>query len=169
MQNGISQYFAAIQTVFTIGISMAGRGFVPSGNAKKASRNHAPAAIKSDGFLGGFSLPSAALGRDDNGPPVAWHPRTLAWWDAWRASPQGMLMLTEVDWRFLLDTALLHHHFWSCSSWQLGAELRLRVSKFGATPEDRTRLRFEVEGIEQLRSAQSTTADDGHPSEACRR
>lgn len=129
-----------------IGITrMAGRGFAPSGNAQKKSRNVPRDLVKSDGKIGGFALPSGVLGIDDDGAPIAWHPQTVAWWDAWRASPQGTRMVTEVDWHFLLDTALMHHQFWMRGRWEFGAELRLRVGKFGATPEDRARLRIEID------------------------
>jgi hypothetical protein len=48
---------------------------------------------------------------------------------------------TASDWSFLLDTAVLHSLFWFGKS-ELAGELRLRVAKFGATPEDRARLRI---------------------------
>jgi hypothetical protein len=48
---------------------------------------------------------------------------------------------TDSDWSFLLDTALLHGAYWT-GDLKLGAELRQRVAKFGATPEDRARLRI---------------------------
>lgn len=54
-------------------------------------------------------------------------------------------MFTGTDWDFLLDTALMHHTMWSKQRWEFAAELRLRAAKFGATPEDRMRLRMEVE------------------------
>lgn len=72
-----------------------------------------------------------------------WHPQTVAWWDTWRKSPQAKDM-GKTDWDFLLDTAVLHHAFW-CGDRKMAAELRLRVAKFGATPQDRLNLRFEVE------------------------
>jgi hypothetical protein len=46
--------------------------------------------------------------------------------------------------RHLLDTAVLHHLMWSEGQTQFASEIRLRVSKFGATPEDRSRSRIEV-------------------------
>ncbi|POH67627.1 hypothetical protein C3B61_06955 [Cryobacterium zongtaii] len=103
------------------------------------------AVVASDGRLGGFALPDGALGVNDVGGPVQWHPQTVAWWQSWRASPQGCRMVTDVDWQFLLDTARMHHEFWTRGRWEFGAELRLRVAKFGATPEDRSRLRFEID------------------------
>ena len=59
----------------------------------------------------------------------------------WRRSPQADVMI-ESDWYFLLDTALMHDAMWSKGQWTLAAEVRLRVAKFGATPEDRARLRL---------------------------
>jgi len=53
-------------------------------------------------------------------------------------------MMTEPDWEYLLTTARIHHEFWSSGRWELAAELRLREAKFGATPEDRSRLRVEI-------------------------
>ena len=75
---------------------------------------------------------------------VAWHERTRAWWETWRRSAQAQAM-TDTDWSFLLDTALMHDAMWSRGQWTLAAEVRLRVAKFGATPEDRARLRIQVE------------------------
>ena len=57
-------------------------------------------------------------------------------------------MLSEPDWFFLLDTALIHHNMWMNGRWEFASEVRLRVAKFGATPEDRMRLRQEIEVIE---------------------
>jgi hypothetical protein len=70
-----------------------------------------------------------------------WHPRTREWWEMWKRSPQADVMI-ESDWSFLLDTALMHDAMWSKGQWTLAAEVRLRVAKFGATPEDRARLRL---------------------------
>jgi hypothetical protein len=50
---------------------------------------------------------------------------------------------TTTDWDFLLDTAVLHNDLWSGKT-AVAAELRLRVAKFGASPEDRLRLKVEV-------------------------
>ena len=76
-------------------------------------------------------------------PEGDWHPRTLAWWDTWRRSPQAQTF-TVTDWDFLTDTALLHSMMWNGAE-RVAPELRLRVGKFGATPEDRLRLRVQIE------------------------
>jgi len=93
-------------------------------------------AIAADDELRGPALPDDALSEP-------WHPRTLAWWDTWRQSPQAQTF-TATDWDFLIDTALMHHTMWSKGRWEFASELRLRAAKFGATPEDRLRLRMQV-------------------------
>ena len=75
---------------------------------------------------------------------VEWHPRTVAWWQTWRLSAQAQSW-QDTDWDFLLDTAVLHSAFWSGKR-DVAAELRLRVAKFGATTEDRMRLRVQATG-----------------------
>jgi hypothetical protein len=88
--------------------------------------------VSDDGQLRGPVLPES----------TTWHERTLAWWDNWRRSPLSQTF-TTTDWDFLLDTALLHNDLWAGNT-GVAAELRLRVAKFGASPEDRLRLKVEV-------------------------
>jgi len=59
-----------------------------------------------------------------------------------REAPQAQTY-TDADWSFLVDTAVLHADFW-LGNRSLAAELRLRVAKFGVTPEDRARLKLTV-------------------------
>jgi hypothetical protein len=67
----------------------------------------------------------------------------VALWDSLRSLP---LLKNELDlgWEFLLDTALMHHTMWSKGRWEFASEVRLRLAKFGATPEDRMRLKIKV-------------------------
>jgi hypothetical protein len=114
---------------------MPGRG--PARNPDRSQvrrRNIEPpnTVVIADGQKHGPELPNT----------FEWPQATLDWWDTWRASPQAA-MFTKTDWSFMLDTAVLHGEFWSGNR-SLAAELRLRVAKFGATPEDRARLRIEV-------------------------
>lgn len=69
-----------------------------------------------------------------------WPERTREWWRMWAESPLSA-DFTQTDWDFLLDTALLHARYWQ-GDVKVAGELRLRVAKFGATPEDRARLRI---------------------------
>ncbi len=120
---------------------MAGRGFAPKETRSRTRDARRRAAeqtkISADGELRGFALPKTV-----DGDP--WHPATRKWWDIWRRSPQAQRMI-DTDWQFLLDTALLHHTMWSRGRTDLAGELRLRAAKFGATLEDRLRLKLTIE------------------------
>lgn len=69
-----------------------------------------------------------------------WPTVTKRWWKMWGESPLAD-DFTANDWSELLDTALLHARVWQ-GEFRFASELRLRVAKFGATPEDRARLRI---------------------------
>lgn len=123
---------------------MAGKGPAPTGKAIRRNKQPASTLIKSSGKRKGFQLPEGML-FDKDGEEEEWHPATEAWWEAWRLSPQAAQMLSEPDWFFLLDTALIHHNMWKNGRWEFASEVRLRVGQFGATPESRMRLRQEIE------------------------
>jgi len=97
-------------------------------------------------------------------PPGKWPKRTRDWWAMWRVAPQAE-MFTMTDWDFLLDTARLHAAFWGEGALSLGNELRIRVAKFGATVEDRARLRIqfaqadEAEKVSEGESSRDRFAD----------
>lgn len=117
---------------------MAGHGPAPKENAVRRNKGPEKTLLKADGAVRGMDLPPLAGDED-------WHPMTKAWWESWRRSPQATRMLSDPDWYFLLDTALMHHVMWSKGRWEFAGEVRLRVQKFGATPEDRLRLRQEID------------------------
>lgn len=124
---------------------MAGRGPTPKDPSTRRRRNAdpvPPTVLVVDDELRGDPLPEGVLPAGE-----LWHRRTRDWWKTWRASPQAQTF-TATDWDFLIDTALMHHTMWSKGRWEFGSELRLRVAKFGATPEDRARLRMQVQGTE---------------------
>jgi hypothetical protein len=79
---------------------------------------------------------------------IDWHPQTREWWDTWRRSEIAP-MLENSDWDFLQDTALIHHDIWNNQRMSVAqktnalAEIRQRVAKFGATYEDRLKLRIK--------------------------
>ncbi|GEL19349.1 phage terminase small subunit [Pseudonocardia asaccharolytica] len=119
---------------------MAGVGPPPA--ARKRRRNADPVpqrTLQADNRTRGPRLPGDVLPDGEE-----WHPRTQEWWSTWRKSAQAR-EFTATDWDFLLDTALMHHTMWAKARWEFAAELRLRAAKFGATPEDRMRLRMTVE------------------------
>lgn len=92
---------------------------------------------------------------------IDWPPQTIAWWKMWGDSPLSEHFMTS-DWSFLLDTALLHAMVWGSGELDKMPELRLRVAKFGATPEDRARLRIQfaeadgADGGQQVRGGGNT-------------
>lgn len=115
---------------------MAGRGPAPKPAGRRARVNVDPVPSRTLRLVrvDAPDLPDLGGGQE-------WHPRTAAWWLMWSESELAR-DFTATDWSFLLDTALMHHAMWSKGQWRLAAEVRLRVAKFGATPEDRARLRI---------------------------
>lgn len=122
---------------------MAGPGRTPKEQRSRpndtARRQAEMRHVTQDGQLRGFDLPDGLLPEGTD-----WHPATVAWWQTWRESAQAQ-RFTETDWRFLLDTALMHHTMWTKGRWEFAGEIRLRVGKFGATPEDRMRLKLSID------------------------
>lgn len=112
---------------------MAGMGPAPKPSGRRARTNKDPVAST--------VLPFQRAVAPDLPEGVDWHPQTVEWFEMWKRSGQATTF-TESDWSFLVDTALMHHAMWSKGQWTLAAEVRLRVAKFGATPEDRARLRM---------------------------
>lgn len=122
---------------------MAGRGMAPKATRSRSRDSKARDAelnrVEDDGELRGPSLPEGVLPDDED-----WHPRTRQWWETWRRSAQAQVFI-DTDWDFLLDTALLHHVMWTKGRWEFASEVRLRAAKYGATPEDRMRLKLKIE------------------------
>ncbi|MEV5319175.1 hypothetical protein AB0K92_16220 [Streptomyces sp. NPDC052687] len=120
---------------------MAGRGPAPKDPSKRRRRNATDpeTVIVNDGALRGPELPEGVLPGDEE-----WHPMTVNWWQTWRTSPMAATFL-DTDWAFLLDAALMHHTAWTKGKWEFLSEVRMRSAKFGATPEDRARLKLRVD------------------------
>lgn len=115
---------------------MAGRGPAPketrSRTRDQRRRTQELTVVEPDGQTYGPDLPEN----------VDWPDATRDWWRTWRTAPQAKTF-TDTDWSFLLDTAVLHMEFWDGDR-SVAGELRLRAAKFGATPEDRARLKIAV-------------------------
>lgn len=122
---------------------MAGPGMAPKARRADPSADRKRQAefrhLEADGQWRGPELPDGVLPSGED-----WHPRTRAWWRTWRESAQATTF-TTTDWDFLLDTALMHHTMWTKGRWEFAGEIRLRAAKFGATPEDRMRLKLKVD------------------------
>jgi hypothetical protein len=117
---------------------MAGRG--PAGKDRHTRKRNDPEVreLVADGRLRGPALPKGVLPDGEE-----WHPQTVALWDSLRRFP---LLTNEPGpgWQFLLDTALMHHAMWMKGRWDFAAEVRLRLAKYGVTPEDRQRLKVKI-------------------------
>ena len=132
---------------------MAARGPAPKPVLQRESRTIAreesSTKVAPDGAIRGPDLPDG----------VDWPERTLAWWQTWRTSPLAQTF-TDTDWDFLVDTALLHAQMWG-GNLAVAAELRIRQAKFGATPEDRMRLKVIVDtDVTAARTASATVPSD---------
>ena len=112
---------------------MAGRGPLPKEPWTRVRRNRSPE-------LRVVECETAP--QPDLPDCMSWPAETVAWWRRWGES-QLSHGFTELDWSELLDAALLHRDLWR-GNLKVASELRLRVGKFGATPEDRARLRIKL-------------------------
>ena len=94
--------------------------------------------VEDTGELAGPELPQGVLPDGE-----AWHPQTVALWADLRRSP---LLRDEpaLTWSYLLDTAVLHHRLWAHGEYRHAPELRLRLAKVAATPEDRQRMKVKI-------------------------
>lgn len=115
-----------------------GREKNPEDRARRNAETYVIDRVEWDGVRRGPDLPEG----------YGWGAMTLRWWETWRSSPQSMVM-TDLDWEFMLDTARLYDTFWNfngaISSVQLASELRQRMAKFGVTYEDRKKLRMSLD------------------------
>jgi hypothetical protein len=128
---------------------MAGQGPAPKDPSRRARGNADPHPTTRIQFVHAEQPPLPE--------GIDWHERTRAWWAIWKDAPQAEHFMAT-DWDFLMDTALMHHAMWSKGQWTLAAEVRLRVAKYGATPEDRARLRMHFADADQKESRQPAPA-----------
>lgn len=123
---------------------MAGRGPAPKDPAKRVRRNAGGQEMRviqvepdEQPKLPTFYLVDPITGTRSL---FRWPKQTVEWWQMWADSPLSA-EFTSTDWSELRDTALLHAAYWKGDLKQ-ASEMRLRVAKFGATPEDRARLKI---------------------------
>lgn len=121
---------------------MAGRGPAPKESDRLASRSRKKQRV---GELRVVEIePTEQPPLPEN---VEWHPLTHDWWAMWGESPLSD-DFTDTDWSELMQAAILHTRLWSGNT-SVAAELRLRVAKYGATPEDRARLRIQFAAADE--------------------
>lgn len=132
----------------------------PERRARRNKERHTTIGVGSPGLMLRWeSIGQPRLPKQPGGGP--WPEATKRWWANWGRAPQAE-HLGHTDWDFLLDTAIIHARFVS-GEVGLAAELRQRVAKFGATPEDRLRLRFqfaETDSAEQKADRGRKTRED---------
>lgn len=131
LDQGTGPGFSALTTEEVI--SMAGRGPAPKDPRRRARRGNSeidPTIIEFE------KAPQPELSAEWD-----WPDETLEWWSMWAQSPLSEHFMAT-DWSFLHDTAMLHARYWQ-GDISVAGELRVRVAKFGATPEDRARLRIQ--------------------------
>jgi hypothetical protein len=128
---------------------MAGMGPQPKDPRKRArvNKDQIPTTVLSSSF---DSCPQPSL------PRGKWPARTRAWWKTWGGAAQAELF-TATDWEFLMDTATLHAALWD-GNLSVAPELRLRVAKFGATMEDRARLRIQFAAADDADAKRPATS-----------
>ena len=156
---------------------MAGHGPPPSPTRRRRNKDPEPEQVlEVTGELHGPELPAGVLPDIVTKLPdgktrrrkQTWHPQTVALWDALRRSP---LMAEEIElgWLFLVDTMLMHHTMWAAGRWEFASEVRLRLAKYGATPEDRLRLRLKVTTPKKDGEQDEKPAEQGAAATASRR
>lgn len=141
---------------------MAGRGPAPKDPSKLAG--HGAARAREAGMrvitakpVGQPKLPAKrTMVVEGQSVQVDWPAVTKSWWKMWSDSPLSD-EFTSTDWSELLTTALLHAAVHT-GDLKHAAELRLRVAKFGATPEDRARLRIQFAAADEAENAPRRSA-----------
>ena len=121
---------------------MAGRGPQPKDPSKRARRNKQP---EMQVIVSEPVKQPALPKRMPNGEP--WPQITRAWWRMWGKDPLAA-EFRATDWAELRDAAVLHGAYWT-GDIKVAAELRLRMAKFGATQEDRARLRIQYAAADE--------------------
>ena len=129
---------------------MAGMGPPPKSPEKRARRNKGPEVH----VIVSEPVPQPALPkRMPNGDP--WPEITRAWWRMWGKDPLAA-EFRATDWAELRDTAAIHGAYWS-GDLKMAGELRLRTAKFGATAEDRARLRITYAAADEADEKRRTS------------
>ncbi len=134
---------------------MAGRGPAPKPASQRRRKNAAPQTT---------TLRVVEVG-DAPSVPFEVHPLTSAWWrDVW-SSPMAAEW-DESDKHGLFMLARLVDAFWTAESptqaKDLAGEIRLQSQRFGLSPVDRQRLRWEIErGDEAEKKTQRRRAAAG--------
>lgn len=131
---------------------MAGKGPLPKPDARRARGNKGKKPVK---VVHAEPVPQPSLPASRPGGGE-WPEETVLWWEMWRHDPLAA-EFRATDWSELMDTAVVHAELWSGNP-KVANELRLRTAKFGATAEDRARLRIQyaaADDVEERRGGSS--------------
>jgi hypothetical protein len=128
---------------------MAGRGPSPkpAGTRQRRNRTSTAAKLSAVHSLKPPKLPDPER-VDDEGVPVGWHQRTLAWWaDIWSSPMAPEFLHADVHGLFLLAELedMFHRASSATAKIELAKEIRLQRVAYGLTPIDRRRLQWEVD------------------------
>lgn len=120
---------------------MGSRGPVPKLHTVRPSDSKVRETITFDGEIRGFDLPDEAL---EDGE--LWHPMVVAWWEAFRASPQAQLLVFDIQWHTLLGAMRTYQDLWTGQSrgrTLRAAEFRQILTQYLVTPGDARRSGIE--------------------------
>ncbi len=130
---------------------MPGRGPAPKDPATRRRRNKEQrTTIGNDaGEIRGPELPEAywvkGSAKSSRSSQLKFKPATREWFGNWRTSPQSTAF-TAPTWDVLVYIiAPLFDQFIRTGDPKLAGELRLQLSKLGATPEDLARLKWDLD------------------------
>lgn len=122
---------------------MAGRGPAPKPEDRRARKNKSAVGLT---VIESEPVPQPPLPEVMPNGEV-WPERTVEWWSMWGVDPLAA-DFRPTDWSELMDCAVIHGLYWS-GEVKLAGELRLRTAKFGATAEDRARLRIQYAAADE--------------------
>lgn len=138
---------------------MAGRGAIPKEASKLAGHGAAKKRLAGMTVIESQPVKQPALPKSmPNGEP--WPAITRAWWRQWGKDPLAADFRWS-DWAELRDCAVIHGLFWS-GDVRLAGELRLRTAKFGATAEDRARLRIQYAAADEADEKRRSSKAGAH-------
>jgi len=127
---------------------MGSRGPAPKENAVRRNRHEYETEISTEAQPG-RELPRG-LGISTSG--------AKRFWKTWSTSPQSATWL-ETDWAELEITTVLVDQLYK-GDYKLAGEIRQRVAKWGATNEDRARLRMKLENKDEEGSEKPSEGSD---------
>ena len=155
-KSGIPLYGKAV-------VLVAGRGPAPKPADQRVRRNADPTALRIVESDPVAQPPLPEVMPDGEG----WPEQTVLWWRMWGEDPLSA-EFRATDWSELMDTAVIHGRYWAGET-KLAGELRLRTGKFGATAEDRARLRIQFAAAQEADDKRGRSSSGSGSSSRSRR